>query len=115
MKNRWLKAWILQIIIMLAASILQALSYWISPLLYDILLWAALPLAGMYTAYRAVLGGLLNYAAWIAPPACMFIAHLAIWKFSPPAGPALLCAFISLIGAAAGEVMNQRIQQKKYH
>lgn len=115
MKFRWLKAWIIQIIIMLALSLLQALSYWLHPLLHDILLWGGLPLAGMYTSYRAVLGGLLNYAAWIAPPVCMFIAHMIIWNYSPPVGAALLSAFISLIGAAAGEVMMQRNKGKKHN
>lgn len=115
MKIRWLKAWIIQIVTMLFISLLQALSYWLNPTLYDILLWVGMPLAGMYSAYRAVLGGLLNYAAWVAPPICLLTAHLLVWGYSPSAAPALLCAFISLIGAAAGEVMVQRKQKTKRH
>ena len=113
MKRAWVKAWIIQFAEMLAICLLQAFSYCLISFIYDILLWGALPLAGMFTACQAVKRGLLNYAAWIAPPVCLYIAHMLIWGFSPPAGAALLCAFASLIGAAAGEVINQRNKRTK--
>ena len=61
--------------------------------------------AGLLTACAAVKRGLNNYAAWIAPPACLFAVHYAVWGFSPPAGAALVTALTSLVGAAAGEVI----------
>ena len=103
MKRTWILAWLLQIAAMLAVCLLQALTYTVHPALYAALLWALVPLAGAYTAYRAVRRGLLNYAAWIAPPVCLYAAHYAIWGFAPSAGAALLTAFCALVGAAAGE------------
>ena len=105
---RWLWAWGLQIIVMAAvsagATLMQAGPGWARVLA----LWVAVPLAGGFTAYRAVLGGLLNYAAWIAPPVLLYVVHIALWGYVPPVSAALLCAFISLVGAAAGEVTRQR-------
>lgn len=101
----WIAAWLIQIAEMLAVGALASLSLGVHPLLYTVALWALAPLIGAYTAYRAVLRGLLNYAAWIAPPLCLLIAHTAIWGYVPPAGALLVGAFIALIGAAAGEVM----------
>lgn len=114
MKKKWLCAWLIQIVIMLIVCVLQALSYMLSVILYDILLWGMVPLAGLLTAYRAVKRGLLNYAAWIAPPVCLYFSHLIVWGFAPSAGAALLSAFVSLIGAAAGEVSVQRSQRSKH-
>ena len=113
MKRRWIWALGLQILEMLAACALQALSYGVHPALYGALLWAGVPLAGLLTACAAVRRGLNNYAAWIAPPACLFAAHFALWDFSPSAGAALLTALTSLVGAAAGEVFVQRNARKK--
>ena len=104
----WAAAWLMQIMaalgIGLAASALHALG---GPI-YGIALWALVPPLGAWTAFRAVRRGLLNYLAWIAPPACLYAAHYALWRFSPSAGAALLTAFLSLVGAAAGDVLNQR-------
>lgn len=69
--------------------------------------WGAMPLIGGVSAYRATRRGLLNYAAWLAPPVCMTASHWLIWSYPPDPGPALLCAFVSLVGAAAGEVKNR--------
>ena len=113
MKRRWIWAWALQVMEMLAVCLLQALSYGAGAALYAALLWVAVPLAGMLTACRAVQRGLLNYAAWVAPPACLYAAHYALWGFSPSAGAGLLTAFLSLVGAAAGEVIAQRKNDKK--
>lgn len=105
---RWLWAWVLQMIVMAAvcaaAALLQAGPIWARVLA----LWIAAPLAGGFTAFCAVLGGLLNYAAWIAPPVLLYLTHIAIWGYVPPVSAALLCAFVSLVGAAAGEVARQR-------
>lgn len=106
----WIVAWAIQIGEMLVAGALASLSLGLSAVLYALALWVILPLLGACSGCMAVRRGLLNYAAWIAPPICLFAAHTAIWGYVPPAGAMLLCAFISLIGAAAGEVI---IRQKK--
>lgn len=108
MKHRWIAAWLIQIVEMAAVCLVQALSHGAGAGLYAALLWGAVPLAGMLTACRAVRRGLLNYAAWIAPPACLFAVHYAVWRFSPAPGAGILTAFLSLIGAAAGEVLRLR-------
>ena len=107
-KPGWIAAWAVQIAVMLGAGALSALSLGVHPALYSTALWLLMPLLGAYTALRAVRRGLLNYAAWIAPPVCECAAHVLIWGYLPPAGAMLLCAFVSLIGAAAGEVLNRQ-------
>ena len=111
MKKSWLKAWIAQFAVMLAACLVAEVSYYVSDLLRDVLIWALIPFLGALTAYRCVLRGLNNYAAWIAPPACAVIASLILWGYVPHGGPVLVCAFVSLVGAAAGEV--RRSENKK--
>ena len=110
-RRRWWLAWLMQILVMGAVSLLTAAAYG-TGIVYTLLLWMAVPLAGAATALRAVRRGLLNYAAWIAPPACLYLAHAALWGYSPSAGAALLCAFVSLVGAAAGEVLAQHDRTK---
>lgn len=112
--RRWPMAWGVQIAVTLAAGFAAAAAYGVHPALYGAMLWGLVPLAGGWTACRAVRRGLLNYAAWIAPPACLYAAHYALWRFAPSAGAALLCAFVSLVGAAAGEVLNQNKNAKKH-
>ena len=107
-KWKWPVAWLVQVLEMLAAGALTAIADVFSPLLFGVLSWAVMPLLGMLTACRATRRGLLNYAAWIAPPACMWLSHYLIWDYSPAPGPAIVCAFLSLVGAAAGEVLNQQ-------
>ena len=108
MKHRWIRAWALQIIEMAAVCLLAALTEGLGGPLRAAALWGAVPLAGLLTACRATRRGLNNYLAWIAPAPCLFAANLLLWGYSPPAGPALLTALLSLVGAAAGEVLRQR-------
>ena len=108
MKHRWLLAWLVQIAVMLVVCLLQALTYPISPALYAALLWVAVPLAGFVTALLAVRHGLNNYLAFLAPAPCLFAAHYSLWRFAPSAGAALASCLAALVGAATGEVMNQR-------
>ena len=107
-RGRWAVAWGLQIAAMFAAGLLTAASHGVHPVLHGALTWVLMPLAGAVTAYRAVRRGLLNYAAWIAPPACLYLANRLVWGYAPSAGAALLCAFVSLVGAAAGEVAKRQ-------
>lgn len=105
---RWPLAWLLQWIVMALVGFLTALTASIHPALYAVALWGCTPLAGGATAFGAVRRGLLNYAAWIAPPICLYAAYRALWGYAPPAAAALICAFCSLVGAAAGEVYVQQ-------
>lgn len=110
-KWNWATAWLVQALTMLAAGAVTAGTDLLHPALFAVLSWAGMPVLGLISACRATRRGLLNYAAWIAPPVCMWLSHFLIWKYSPAPGPVLLCAFVSLVGAAAGEVLNQ--QKKK--
>lgn len=113
MKHRWIWAWALQIAEMLAVGLLAALSAGAGGTLHSVLLWGAMPIAGSLSACQAVRRGLNNYLAWIAPAACMFAANHLIWGYAPSPGAALLTAFTSLVGAAAGEVLNQRNRKNR--
>ena len=108
MKHRWLWAWLAQIAIALAASMLASLARPLGSFPYGLMMWGLVPLAGMLTACGCVRRGLNNYLAWLAPAPCLYAAHYALWRFSPSAGAALLTAFLSLVGAAAGDVLNRR-------
>ena len=112
MKPRWLWAWLAQVALMLAACLLQALTYPLSPALYTALLWVFVPLAGFATACLAVRHGLNNYLAILAPAPCLYAAHYALWRFAPSVGAALITFLAALVGAATGEVMNQRDHRK---
>lgn len=108
MKHRWLRALALQIVEMAAVCLLAALAEGAGALPRALMLWVAVPLAGLATACQAVRRGLNNYLAWIAPAPCLYGANLLVWGYAPPPGPALLTALASLIGAAAGQVMLER-------
>ena len=108
MKHRWLRALALQVIEMAAVGLLAALAEGAGALPRALMLWVAAPLAGLFTACQAVRRGLNNYLAWIPPAPCLYGANLLVWGYAPPPGPALLTAFVSLVGAAAGQVLLQR-------
>lgn len=108
MKHGWLRALALQITEMTAIGLLAALAEGAGALPRALMLWAAVPLAGLFTACRAVQRGLNNYLAWIPPALCLYGANYLVWGYAPPVGPALLTAFSSLAGAAAGQVLLQR-------
>ena len=105
MKHKWLRALALQTVEMIGVSLLAALSEEAGALPRALMLWVLVPLAGMLTACQAVRGGLNNYLAWIAPVPCLYGVNLLVWGYAPPPGPALLTAFLSLVGAAAGQVL----------
>ena len=75
-------------------------------------MWGLSPILGFLSGLIATRKGLLNYAAWIAPPVMLFVGYVLVWGYAPSAGPVFLCGFVSLVGAATGEVLNQR-QKKK--
>lgn len=109
-KGLW--AWAAQIAVSAAVGLGASLGE-VGPIWMRILaLWIVLPLAGAATACAAVSrGGLSNYLAWIAPPLLFYSVHLLLWGYAPLLGTTLICAGLSLVGAAAGEVM--RTQKKR--
>ena len=115
MKNRWLRALALQIAQMAAIGLLAALAQGAGALPRALMLWVAAPVAGLVTACRAVQRGLNNYLAWIPPAPCLYLANRLVWGYAPPAGPALLTALTSLVGAAAGQVLLRRGEGDKHH
>ena len=107
-KIPWPLAWLTQIAALAALGFVLAFSVYLGPVAYGITQWLLMPLAGLFSAYWVTMRGLSNYAAWIAPPMAMWFTHFMSYAYSPEMGPILLCAFVSIVGAAAGEV---RIQQ----
>lgn len=109
-ESRWNWLWILLIewlILALLAS-LVALSYWLGGTFHGILFWCLMPAAGFAAAYFSTVKGLLNYAAWLAPPVMMAGMHYVFWGFMPSVAPVFFCGFISLVGAATGEVVKRQ-------
>lgn len=104
----WLLIWILQWVAMLMCSVVTALSILLGGTLHAIFLWGAMPLCGFISAMIATKKGLLNYVAWIAPPAMMYLGNWLLWGYAPSAGPVFFCGFISLVGAATGEVLKRQ-------
>lgn len=109
---RWLWILLFQAISMLALGVLISLSIVSGKFLHGVCLWLIAPLVGFSSACMATRKGLLNYAAWILPPAMEALANLLIWGYSPSVGPVMLCAFLSLVGAATGEVLKTNAKHK---
>ena len=94
---------------MFAAGLAVAAVDLLSPAVYGVLSWAGLPLLGAASPIARRAAGLLNYAAWIAPPVCAGRVALAAVRAIRPRRRRCCCArWVSLVGAAAGEVQNQR-------
>ena len=108
----WLLVWLVQFAAVFALGCVLALSLWLNHALYGVCMWAVMPLIGLASAYLATVKGLLNYAAWIVPPAMQFLGYFICWPYFIKPGPVFLCGFISLIGAAAGEVLKRRDNKK---
>lgn len=108
---KWLWILLIQLISMLALGALISLSVIPGKIFHGICLWGVMPVCGFISACLATKKGLLNYAAWIAPPIMEIFGNLLVWGYSPTMGPVFLCAFISLVGAATGEVL--KVQTKR--
>lgn len=105
---KWLWILLVQLVSCFAIAIPGALSMWLGGTVHGICSWVLLPVAGFISACLATRKGLLNYAAWILPPLVQLPANLLVWGYLPTPGPILLCAFISLVGAATGEVLKRQ-------
>ena len=108
----WLWVLLIQIVSSLLIALPLSLSLWLGGAIHNLCRWGLSSIAGFVSACIATRKGLLNYAAWIAPPVMLFVGYVLVWGYAPSAGPVFLCDFVSLVGAATGEVLNQR-QKKK--
>lgn len=108
----WPLVWLLQAIAALALGVLTALSLWLGGFVHGAFLWFVMPLGGAASAYIAVRRGLNNYLAWLVPPLMEPLGNLLVWGYPPSVGPVFLCGFITLVGAAAGEVRNRQGSDK---
>ena len=78
---------------------------YISSIIYSACAWVLWPIAGIVSAYLVTVKGVNNYLAWLAPPTAGILAHyLAFFYMPESAGPFLICAVCSIVGAAAGDV-----------
>ena len=104
---RWMMAMLAQIILTLGIYLLLGMSLWLGGLLHKLCLWVLMPLAGLLSACIATRAGFLNYLAFLVPPLCFTAANLILWGYLPSAAPVMVCALVSLVGAAAGEVIKR--------
>lgn len=106
--------WILlgEILVCLGIYALLALSLWLGGFVYGLCRWVLAPAAGFVLACAATRLGLLNYIALLAPPLAQLAAGLIVWGYLPQPGPVFVCAFVSLVGAATGEVLKRQIPDK---
>lgn len=111
----WKRGWLLQILIALLIGLCGSFLPLFFPLaalaLRVVFLWALSPAFGAWSACLLAQRGMTCYASWIAPP----LLHAAVpWLCIgyPPAGLSMaLCAFVSLVGAATGDVLYRRRQR----
>lgn len=101
-----------QLLGLVVISYLAYLSLYRGRVFYNVCSWAILPLLGMISAYMVTVHGVNNYLAWIAPPTAGLAAHYLSFFYMPDsAGPSLVCAFASIVGAAAGDV-SKKLKRK---
>lgn len=107
MKKRMLSL-LMQFAICFLASFLMYLLKPV-PVLFDILLYACFPLFSLIGACIVVGRGVNPYAAWLLPPVAETLSgFLASMGYAPGFLSILITAFASLIGAAAGDVINKQ-------
>ena len=99
---------IIQFIGMAVLAYLMFNTLWFSRIVYNICIWGVWPVAGLFSAYLVTVRGVNNFIGWIAPPLAGLIAHyLAFFYMPESAGPFFVCAFLSIVGAAAGDVVKK--------
>ena len=75
--------------------------------------WTLLPLAAMISAFMSVKAGVNPYLAWLPPPLALTAAGFIVsMGIAPEGGLMLLCAFMGVVGAAAGDVLAKRKVRK---
>ncbi len=76
--------------------------------LHTALTWGLLPAFGAVSAYFLCVKGINNYLAWLLPPIMAVAGHFLAFFYPPSsAGAYMLIAVLSIIGAAAGDVVKK--------
>lgn len=113
-KHHWVLSLILQIVFYAAATAVGVIGTLMVPttltgLVFHLVNWVLLPVLGAVSAYRTTRGGVYYLGAWIAPPVLMLTIYWGMTGLPPQhAMMVILCALLSIIGAAAGHEMNKR-------
>ena len=109
--SRW-RILLTQVGLTLAFSVCAALTLYLGKWFHGVFIWGLTPLFGAVSAYLATWKGLNNYIAWIVPPLTQTLGYFLIWNTLPQPGPVMVCALVTLFGAAAGQVRKERGNQK---
>jgi hypothetical protein len=117
-KRGWIIGLSVQIVSLSAISAANAIMPLVLPLsdpimFQRIISWLIIQIAGTLSAYYAVRTGLSNFFAWIMPPVLYTSIPWLIIGYPPGAGPMLLCALVSIMGAAAGVEINKREEKRR--
>ena len=104
----WLVQLILMLLIALADSYLPLLFPFAAIPLRVIFMWLLPLTTGAWTACALARAGLTAYAAWILPPVIHSVVPWLLIGYPPSAASMLVCAFVSLVGAATGDVLYRR-------
>lgn len=108
-----IKLLLAQLAITVAASYLGAMALYLGAAVYGACQWVLLPIIGAAVSYGITVRGVNNYLAWIVPPVTGAAAHyLAFFYMPPSAGPFMVCALLSIVGAAAGDVVKKNSKSK---
>lgn len=111
MRN-WKLMWLLQLAIMLIVSLCASYLPLCFPsavlVLRIIFLWFLPSLVGAWTACMLTRAGLTAYASWFLPPLVHSAVPWLLIGYPPSAASMLVCAFVSLVGAAVGDVLYRR-------
>ena len=110
---RWLWVMLLEMICSLAICLLLGLSLWLGGFVHGLCKWVLTPACGLLCACIATRAGFLNYLAFLVPPLMCLAANLILWGYLPHPAPVLVCAFASLVGAAAGEVLKRQHEKQR--
>lgn len=92
------------------------LSFLLRPVsvLFPILIYAFVPLFSSYLSLRLVLKGINPYLSWLLPPIAETLAGFTVtFGIGPDPLPVFITAFVSLIGSAAGDVLNKTSKKGK--
>ena len=117
-KRGWIKGLSVQIVSLSAISMANAIMPLVLPLpdpimFQRVISWIAIQIAGALSACYAVKTGLGSFFAWIMPPVLYASIPWLIIGYPPGAGPMLLCALLSIMGAAAGDEMNKKEDKRR--
>ena len=108
----WRRMWPVQFLLFLLISLCATFLPLYFPAaalpLRIIFLWLLPAAAGAWTSCRLTRLGLISYAAWIVPPIVHSVVPWLTVGFPPSGLSMTLCAFVSLVGAAAGDVLYRR-------